>query len=217
VLRDQGELRGGDRRSNRRDAGLLQQWGISEDDSRRWQRLATLTPEDLDAYFAERRAAAAEFARTDLLTRVGMLLGEGRRRGRIAEDARTLRAGCATMRAQDAVEWLMALEPEADLLLTDPPYSTDVADVEAFAAEWIPAALGALRESGRAYIVIGAYPDEVGAYWSVLQRCRPWRCVDLLVWTFRNTLGPDGAGHMPNWHAILHVTRRRRRRPCSRR
>jgi hypothetical protein len=80
-------------------------------------------------------------------------------------------------------DWLPA-QPEADLLLTDPPYSTDVPDVEAFAADWLPMALAKVKPTGRAYIFIGAYPHELAAY------CNVAIPTQILVWTYRNTLGP---------------------------
>jgi DNA modification methylase len=39
----------------------------------------------------------------------------------------------------DCTEWLRTA-PEADLLLTDPPYTTDVDDIQAFASTWLPLA-----------------------------------------------------------------------------
>lgn len=75
-----------------------------------------------------------------------------------------------------------------DLLLTDPPYSTDVDDVEQFARSWLYGALDGVRDTGFAYVFIGAYPDEVRAY---LNADIPphIELTQLLVWTYRNTLG----------------------------
>jgi hypothetical protein len=106
----------------------------------------------------------------------------------------------------DAVEWLKSLlEADADLLLTDPPYSTDVEDIDGFAQWWLPVALSRLRPDGRAYVCVGAYPAELRAYLNVIDGEEGWRCEDVLVWTWRNTIGPDGSGYSPNWQAILHV------------
>ncbi len=98
----------------------------------------------------------------------------------------------------DAVEWLQARYP-CDLLLTDPPYSTDVEDVAAFAASWLPIALADVKPTGRAYICIGAYPVELAAYLNVAMPTQ------VLVWTYRNTLGPSPTyGYKLNWQAILY-------------
>ena len=84
----------------------------------------------------------------------------------------------------DCVSWLRD-NPQCDLLITDPPYSTDVDDIRQFAASWLPAALDKVKPTGRAYIFIGAYPEELAAYLNV-------RMPDqILVWTYRNTLGPQ--------------------------
>ena len=63
----------------------------------------------------------------------------------------------------DYGDWLSQRGP-CDLLLTDPPYSTDVADIAAFADEWLPLALAKVKRAGRAYVFIGAYPIELAAY-----------------------------------------------------
>ena len=98
---------------------------------------------------------------------------------------------------RDALEWLEELEP-VDLLLTDPPYSTDVADIYEF-AEWLPLALSKLKDTGRAFVFVGAYPRELQAYMDVALP------EQVLVWTYRNTLGPSPKhDYKLNWQAILH-------------
>lgn len=51
-----------------------------------------------------------------------------------------------------------------DLLLTDPPYSTDVENIEGFVEAWLYNALDGVKDTGFAYVFIGAYPNEVKAY-----------------------------------------------------
>lgn len=97
-------------------------------------------------------------------------------------------------------EWL-ADQPPCDLLLTDPPYSTDVKDIDAFARSWLPLALSKVKSTGRAYVCIGAYPRELLAYLQV-RACLP--VSQILVWSYRNTLGPSPSiGYKQNWQAIL--------------
>lgn len=76
-----------------------------------------------------------------------------------------------------------------DLLITDPPYATDVDDIAAFAAEWVPVALAKVKQSGRAYICTGAYPDEMKAYLDVFAAQDKFIVDCPLIWTYRNTLG----------------------------
>ena len=100
---------------------------------------------------------------------------------------------CATWEA-----WLPD-QPPCDLLLTDPPYSTEVEDIQAFARTWLPAALAKLKPTGRAYIFIGAYPQEIQAYLDVRLPAQ------LLCWSYRNTLGPSPRlEYKQNWQAILY-------------
>ena len=101
-------------------------------------------------------------------------------------------------------EWLPQ-QPDCDLLLTDPPYMTDVDDIAAFAAEWLPAALGKVKPTGRAYVCIGAYPDELRAYLSAAATIPTMHLANILVWTYRNTMGPSPTlDYKQNWQAILY-------------
>lgn len=92
----------------------------------------------------------------------------------------------ATVEVMDACQWLSS-QDVCDLLITDPPYMTDVEDIGAFAT-WLTYALDYVKDTGHAYIFIGAYPEEVKAYLNVeipkhIELCQ------LLVWTYKNTLG----------------------------
>jgi len=106
--------------------------------------------------------------------------------------------GPPRVQAADAVDWLLDQKP-CDLMLTDPPYATDVDDVREFAERWLPVALDRVKPTGRAYVCVGAYPEELHAYCSV-------RMPDqILVWTYRNTMGPaTNDCYKLNWQAILY-------------
>jgi DNA methylase len=100
-------------------------------------------------------------------------------------------------------EWLPAVS-DCDLLLTDPPYSTDVDDVVEFAGDWLPVALAKVRPTGRAYVCIGAYPEELLAYLDVPPPPH-LKLAQVLVWAYRNTLGPAPAyDYKLNWQAVLY-------------
>ena len=75
-----------------------------------------------------------------------------------------------------------------DLLLTDPPYSTDVDDIEEFVDEWLYTALDNVKDTGFAYIFIGAYPEEARAYLNA-RIPKHIKLEQMLVWTYKNTLG----------------------------
>jgi len=108
----------------------------------------------------------------------------------------------------DAMEFLEQ-EVEAgsvDLLLTDPPYMTDVLDIASFTHEWVPLAMSRLKDSGRAYIFTGAYPQELYAYLDVLLAQERFTLANVLVWTYRNTLGPAPANdYKQNWQACFYL------------
>ena len=104
----------------------------------------------------------------------------------------------AVIEQADALEWLDR-QPETDLLLTDPPYMTDIENIGEFARSWLPLALSKVKRTGRAYVFVGAYPEELHAYTSVHMPTQ------LLVWTYRNTIGPStSTRYKLNWQAILY-------------
>ena len=95
-------------------------------------------------------------------------------------------------------DWI-PLQPQVDMILTDPPYMTDNDNILEFAQQWLPMALNKLKPTGRAYIFIGSYPEELQAYLSVAMPDQ------ILVWTYRNTLGPSPKDrYKMNWQAILY-------------
>ena len=106
--------------------------------------------------------------------------------------------GPPIVQVADCIDWLLRQTP-CDLLLTDPPYATDVDDIAAFANRWLPVALDKVKPTGRAYVCVGAYPKELHAYCSVRMP------EQILVWTYRNTIGPATKDRYKlNWQAILY-------------
>ena len=93
-----------------------------------------------------------------------------------------------------------------DLLITDPPYSTDVEDIAGFAQDWVPLALSKVKETGRAFICIGAYPKELQAYLGVLLAQSKFIVDNPLIWTYRNTLGiTPKMKYNLNYQVVLHL------------
>ena len=114
----------------------------------------------------------------------------------------------ARVMQSDACDFLRMVADSggADLLLTDPPYSTDVDDVVAFARHWLPVALDAVKPTGRAYIFTGSYPQEMHAYLDVLLSQQRLMLDDVLVWAYRNTIGPaPSMGYKRNWQACFYL------------
>ncbi len=76
-----------------------------------------------------------------------------------------------------------------DCVLTDPPYLTDVSDINSFANIWVTKAICKVKKSGRLYIFTGAYPKEIQAYLNVFLSQDKFVVDNPLVWTYKNTLG----------------------------
>ena len=95
------------------------------------------------------------------------------------------------------------LKEKCDLLLTDPPYSTDVDNIETFVDSWLYNALDGVKDTGFAYIFIGAYPNELKAYLNAkipdhIELCQQ------LIWTYKNTLGNNPKGrYKQNYQSCL--------------
>jgi DNA modification methylase len=94
-----------------------------------------------------------------------------------------------------------------DLLLTDPPYMTDVEeDIDQFVQGWVQKALDKVKDTGRVYIFTGPYPKELRAYLNVLLSQDRLIFENILVWTYRNTIGPStDMKYKNNWNAILYL------------
>lgn len=148
-----------------RDAGpapRLADIGITKHQSSAWQRLADLPDEEYEAYKSEARTKGKE------ITEAGAVrIAKHREREQVKKEKAVKLAEVVEQKPKIALasweDWLPT-QPSCDLLITDPPYSTDVNDVFEFAASWLPAALDKVKPSGRAYVCIGAYPDELLAY-----------------------------------------------------
>jgi len=107
---------------------------------------------------------------------------------------------------ESCIDFLQRFENNSvDLLLTDPPYSTDLDNVEEFVNTWLLTALDKVKETGRAFICIGAYPIEIYNYLKVLLKTN-WIVDNPLVWTYRNTLGvTPKMKYNLNYQFVLHL------------
>ncbi|GHT71506.1 hypothetical protein FACS1894110_24710 [Spirochaetia bacterium] len=101
----------------------------------------------------------------------------------------------------DCVDFINSCKPYA-LLLTDPPYSTDVKDIDAFVNRWLYPALDKLKPAGTAYICIGAYPQELQAYFNAKI---PKHVVlkQVLVWNYKNVPMVKVKGYRQTYCNIL--------------
>lgn len=120
-------------------------------------------------------------------------------RANIAEQQRE--TGRAILYVGDGIG--KTLKNKCDLLLTDPPYSTDVEDIDAFVDSWLYKALTGVKDTGFAYVFIGSYPNELRAYLNA-KIPEHMNLVQVLVWTYKNTLGQNPKDrYKQNWQACL--------------
>jgi len=106
---------------------------------------------------------------------------------------------------QSYEEYLIDTDKRFDLLLTDPPFSTDIDNISEFVNSWLPLSLNTLTDTTRGYICIGAYPEEIEAYFNYFNNQDRFIIDSPLVWTYRNTLGrtPNRKYNL-NYQLILH-------------
>jgi DNA modification methylase len=114
----------------------------------------------------------------------------------------TLKADLQTIPSichKDVNDFLNGVEDNSvDLLITDPPYSTDVDNIEEFAQGWLQNALKKVKDTGYAFVFIGAYPKEIKAYLNIEMPTQ------LLIWEYKNTLGNNPKNRYKlNYQAIL--------------
>ena len=107
----------------------------------------------------------------------------------------------------DCVDFLNTFENDSiDLLITDPPYSTDVEDINKFAEMWVDLALSKIKPNGRGYICIGGYPKEINAYLNILLKQDKFIVDNPLIWSYKNTLGiTPKMKYNLNYQVILHL------------
>ena len=107
---------------------------------------------------------------------------------------------------ESCIDFLQRFENNSvDLLLTDPPYSTDIINVKEFIDTWLLKSLNKVKETGRAFICIGAYPVETYTYLQTLLNT-DWTVDNPLVWTYRNTLGvTPKMKYNLNYQFVLHL------------
>jgi 16S rRNA G966 N2-methylase RsmD len=209
----------------RQDGGLFGSTGVA---SREATPVRTYTKEQEQAKTAARVAAEVGVSRAsverarELKTKApevaakvvaGEVQGSKAHRAVKHEEARArvhAQAAAAPERAilvrADQWEFCDQFEPHSiDLLLTDPPYATDVENIESF-AYWLKHWTPKLKPTGRAFVCIGAYPREVLTYLEVLRQARWLDRMQFLAWTYRNTIGPTPSHHYKsNWQMVLHL------------
>lgn len=175
--------------------------GIRKQAASEYERMAA-HPEIVNRVLAEKRESGDIVSRAEIIREI--------KAEQKKEQIEQAKAAIAEQQRQTGFAFLTVgngigyTPPEKyDLLLTDPPYSTDVEDIDSFAAAWLPNALENVKRTGSAYVFIGAYPDELLAYLNI-QPPEHMRLAQVLVWTYKNTLGQNPKDrYKQNWQACL--------------
>lgn len=132
---------------------------------------------------------------------------ESRKKQILEQTKKELEINKPEIKLMDCIEYLNEFEDNSiDLLITDPPYSTEIDDIAEFVDGWLPLALKKVKKSGRAYICIGAYPKELNTYLNQLLNQDKFILDNPLIWTYRNTLGQTPKmKYNLNYQVILHL------------
>lgn len=123
-----------------------------------------------------------------------------------AERDREREAKAPIIYNEDCADFLDRFKDKSiDLLITDPPYSTDISNLPEFLDTWLYRSLEKVKDTGRIFICIGAYPIEIHTYLTYLFDS-DWTVDCPLIWTYRNTLGQTpGMKYNLNYQMILHL------------
>ncbi len=207
ILSDMPKALGGRPAENRSydatsfSSKTLSDIGVTKDQSSRWQKLAAVSDIQFEQAVAAAKEVAGEVTTAAMLRMADKRDSLHRKQEEYLDRTRQVTPPLITQ--ADALEWLGSA-PACDLLLTDPPYQTDVEDIGVFSRSWLPMALGLVKPTGRAYVCIGAYPDELRAYLDISPPAH-LRLEQVLVLTYRNTIGPSPKNlYKQNWQAILY-------------
>ena len=179
----------------------LADYGIERNESMRWQRIASI-PDDRFEEYIEKAKVKTQSA----LLSVAREIRQEMEAEVIGEELKTadIKAKIKNCHYLNLVE---QLGPRSvDLLITDPPYMTDVEDIDTF-VQWLNPVLNTVKDTGQAYIFTGAYYDELKAYINQLDKDEATRFTkQILVWEYRNTLGPSPKNkYKQNWQAIFYL------------
>jgi len=163
---------------------------------------------------AKRIAAMPEAQRAEVLVRVAA--GEEPRRATLDIKAAEIRSRISAQSSGDpceprihhgdGLEWMRSLpDSSADVLVTDPLYSSDVEDIAAYARAWLPLAWSKVKPTGRGYVFIGSYPHEIAAYLAVCAE-HHIPVEQLLIWSYSNTMGPrPKMRYFLNFQTVLYI------------
>jgi hypothetical protein len=126
--------------------------GLSKTAAHECEQIASIPEAEFEAILAEAREKKRSITGEELIRKVRQRRRHAAARAKHTEAQRQAPEK-AILYHTPALSLLETIpERSVDCLLTDPPYSTDVPDVAAFAVEWLPLALARIAPTGRAYV-----------------------------------------------------------------
>lgn len=181
----------------------IENLGIEKTQSHRWQLLTYIPEERFEQEIIKRQNKESSIAKKDFY-----ILGK-----KYKKEADKIEQPLKIepiLYSRDAFEFLSSIEDKSvDLLLTDPPYLTEfktIIEFEQFVIKWIPLALSKIKNTGRAYIFTGNYPNELSIYLSTLKKENSFILSNILVWAYFNTIGPlPKMKYKLNWNAVFYL------------
>jgi len=179
----------------------LKQLGVSDQESSRWQRMADV-PDDKFEELIEKGKIKTQAA----ILSVARAIRQEMEAEVKSDEIRTAPV-TANIKLGHYLKVIEEIGPKSvDLLITDPPYMTDVKNIDHFVS-WLNPVLKTLKDTGQAYIFTGAYYPELKAYMNQLDKDEATRFTkQVLVWEYRNTLGPSPKSkYKQNWQAIFYL------------
>lgn len=204
--RGERETRGGDRKSNRRCEGLiplLDDLGINESQSIRWQLLTWIYDKKFEQEIVRQQSRESSIAKNNFYSL-------GRKYKRESEKAERPRPIEPIVYHMDYSDFLARFEVKSvNLLLTDPPYMTEFKDeneFKKFVQSWVPLAISKIKGTGRIYIFTGNYPKELHIYLTILLEQDDFILSNILVWGYFNTIGPSPKmEYKQSWNAVFYL------------
>ena len=180
--------------------------GLTRKQSSVYQKIAGIPEDKFERHIAEKKQNVENAVNE--LTTAGILHFANTENKRTEEKKFNASGeGTATLYPVDCMQFIYKSDTQYDLLITDPPYMTDVDDIESFVNLWLIEVLKKVKDTGRAYVFIGAYPQELNAYLSkwYQNKLEYLTLENILVWTYKNTIGPSPKDkYKLNWQAVLY-------------
>ncbi len=171
----------------------LSEIGLTAKESSTFKQIASIPDDLFESTIAEKKEAvnrAVNELTTAGMLKVAKMQSLSDKKAEYIQQTKREIQNKPTVFLSDAASYLTKYADDSiDLILTDPPYKTDVDDIVSFTKSWLPIAIQKTKKTGRIYICSGAYPEEISAFLNVLLNQDKFIVDAPLIWTYRNTLG----------------------------